>query len=139
MFLIFAALARTHTCVCVCVGARGGVILWNSCYSIGASLRIKIEYPCAQNLVGNHSNCCVVALSHLTLGGCPPGQSRNNTCAHTHTHGHTQVPLKLNKGSILSRRKRQIRLRQMASSRHKVRFLIPHSFIYFDDFTVMER
>ncbi|KAJ4948167.1 hypothetical protein JOQ06_019707, partial [Pogonophryne albipinna] len=34
------------------------------------------------DLAGNHGNCCVVALSHLTLGGSLPGKSR----AHTHIY-----------------------------------------------------
>lgn len=56
------------------------------------------EYPCTQNLPGNHSNCCVVALSHPTLGGCLLGQSGAEI---TYTPGlsltvkrkHTQVGL----------------------------------------------
>ena len=56
-----------------------------------------------------------------------------------HVHTHTQVGLKLDAGSILSRWKTQSqsRLRQIASGWWAA--LHPHSFVCLDDFTASER
>lgn len=84
-----------------------GILLCHRCFTADRNCD---EYPCTQNLAGNHSNCCVVALSHLTLGGRLPGQSRveipctfslslclcftqMHTHAHTHTHRLSKHPL----------------------------------------------
>lgn len=84
-----------------------GLLLCHRCFTADRNCD---EYPCTQNLAGNHSNCCVVALNHLTLGGRLPGQSRveipctfslslclrfTHTHVHARTHTHRQVGLHL--------------------------------------------
>ena len=94
-FCILRACTCVCVCVCVCVCAR--VCVWVDDF-VGLLLSHQRftadqncgEYPCTQNLAGNHSNCCVVALSHLTLGGCLLGQSQAEI-THVHTHTHTKT------------------------------------------------
>lgn len=59
----------------VCVGGRANP--WDSflTHQRFITYQNRGEFPCTQNLAGNHSNCCVVALSHLTLGGVCLGRA----------------------------------------------------------------
>lgn len=79
--MAFVSCMHVRVRVCVWVGDFVGLLLSHQCFTADQNCG---EYPCTQNLAGNHSNCCVVALSHLTLGGCLLGQSQAEI-THTHT------------------------------------------------------
>lgn len=127
-----------------------GLLLCHRCFTADRNCD---EYPCTQNLAGNHSNCCVVALNHLTLGGRLPGQSRVeipctfslSLClrfTHTHVHARTHtdrwdyILMQTPFGSI------QVEKGQKHTGKDglwQAEPSIPHSFVCPDDFPVCEQ